>query len=428
MIRLIQRRLIIPRGDTGDFTIPLQPNIEIGNAAVFTIFDPMTNKKVWDKLMTVNSQELKVQFTHADTVNLPVGNYVWDIKFYQDPTIVDGKVMDGIEVDSYYAAFKLPACEIRQTGDALLTADDAPTTTLEPNSLNALMAAVEATNVNREEAENSASAAGESAASAALSANETATMLEEITGMIENIPTNVSEFENDAGYITSAALPTRISDLTDDSGHYTKPVGGIPASDLANGVLDIWSGLTYHTSTMSTDSDSFVLGGATDAPTEINKCLITSTPGANVIPKFDYQGRLHSVTPEDEWDGSNAVATTEYVDNMISDNIPEIPTNVSELNNDVGYLTSFTETDPTVPSWAKAPTKPTYTAAEVGAPTVAEMQQAIFNVNTMKIHICTVAEYNSETGVPTIVSPDTQTFYLVPGGEGNNLFIEWVYV
>ena len=31
------------------------------------------------------------------------------------------------------------------------------------------------------------------------------------------------------------------------------------------------------------------------------------------------------------------------------------------------YLTSYTETDPTVPAWAKNPTKPTYTATEVGA-------------------------------------------------------------
>ena len=30
-------------------------------------------------------------------------------------------------------------------------------------------------------------------------------------------------------------------------------------------------------------------------------------------------------------------------------------------------LTSYTETDPTVPAWAKATTKPTYTASEVGA-------------------------------------------------------------
>ena len=34
---------------------------------------------------------------------------------------------------------------------------------------------------------------------------------------------------------------------------------------------------------------------------------------------------------------------------------------------DVGYITSYTETDPTVPSWAKASSKPTYTANEVGA-------------------------------------------------------------
>lgn len=33
------------------------------------------------------------------------------------------------------------------------------------------------------------------------------------------------------------------------------------------------------------------------------------------------------------------------------------------------YLTSYTETDPTVPSWAKASSKPTYTASEVGAAT-----------------------------------------------------------
>ena len=42
-----------------------------------------------------------------------------------------------------------------------------------------------------------------------------------------------------------------------------------------------------------------------------------------------------------------------------------IPTNVSDLVNDEGYISS--ETDPTVPLWAKAPTKPAYTASEVGA-------------------------------------------------------------
>ena len=36
-------------------------------------------------------------------------------------------------------------------------------------------------------------------------------------------------------------------------------------------------------------------------------------------------------------------------------------------SNTITPLTSFTETDPTVPSWAKQSTKPTYTAQEVGA-------------------------------------------------------------
>lgn len=55
-----------------------------------------------------------------------------------------------------------------------------------------------------------------------------------------------------------------------------------------------------------------------------------------------------------------------------------IPTKVSDLSNDAGYLTSFTETDPTVPAWAKAASKPSYTAAEVGADTkgaAAEVQK-----------------------------------------------------
>lgn len=45
----------------------------------------------------------------------------------------------------------------------------------------------------------------------------------------------------------------------------------------------------------------------------------------------------------------------------------KIPSKLSDLTNDKGYLTDYTETDPTVPSWAKAASKPTYTASEVGA-------------------------------------------------------------
>lgn len=49
----------------------------------------------------------------------------------------------------------------------------------------------------------------------------------------------------------------------------------------------------------------------------------------------------------------------------------ELPTATSDLTNDSGFIDGSqvpsNETDPTVPSWAKQPTKPTYTASEVHA-------------------------------------------------------------
>lgn len=71
---------------------------------------------------------------------------------------------------------------------------------------------------------------------------------------------------------------------------------------------------------------------------------------------------------------------TGYV-NLTADNIgidtsvfalrTELPTETSDLTNDSGFIDGSqvpsNETDPTVPSWAKQPTKPTYTASEVHA-------------------------------------------------------------
>ena len=428
MIRLIQRRLIVPRGDTGTFSIPVLAGKDSGDTSVFTIFSPLTHRKIFEKVMENSDGVLKMDLTHGDTVNLPVGDYVWDIKFYTDPVFVNEKLVSGTEVDSYYSAFQLPICEIRETGDNLLMADDAPDSKLAPDQINYIDAAIieihnsmdaavssaaeasasatsaetsasaaavseqaaqssqeaalasqqaaqaaasDAANsasmaaISANSASNSATAASNSATSAASSASEAAGSVSAVQAaqaaaesaqinaatqasnastsaaaaansasaastsqqaaaasattalasqqaaatsetnaansataaaasaqqaaataqaIHEEIPTRVSQLENDSGYLTqhqdisgkanSADLatvatsgsyndlsnkpfiPSAISDLTDDSGHYTKPVGGIPASDLANGVLDVWSGLTYHTSTMSTDSDS----------------------------------------------------------------------------------------------------------------------------------------------------------------------------
>jgi len=47
MIRLINRRLIIPRGDTGTFTVPLIASATAADVAVFTIFDCLTHTKLF---------------------------------------------------------------------------------------------------------------------------------------------------------------------------------------------------------------------------------------------------------------------------------------------------------------------------------------------------------------------------------------------
>jgi ABC-type amino acid transport substrate-binding protein len=53
----------------------------------------------------------------------------------------------------------------------------------------------------------------------------------------------------------------------------------------------------------------------------------------------------------------------------------KIPVKTSELTNDSGFITGYTETDPTVPSWAKAPSKPSYTKSEVGLGNVDNVKQ-----------------------------------------------------
>ena len=88
------------------------------------------------------------------------------------------------------------------------------------------------------------------------------------------------------------------------------------------------------------------------------------------------------------------VATSgSYNDLSNKPTIPTVPTNVSAFNNDAGYLTGYTESDPTVSSWAKQPTKPTYTAEEVGATTAADVYRLVAGTNVVLV----VTNYNSAT-------------------------------
>ena len=113
-----------------------------------------------------------------------------------------------------------------------------------------------------------------------------------ISGTIPTVPTNVSAFTNDAGYITGY-----------------------------------------------TETDPIFVASAAHG--------ISSTDITNWNNKSDFSG--------------------DYNDLSNKPTIPTVPTNVSAFTNDAGYITGYTETDPTVPAWAKASSKPSYTASEVGA-------------------------------------------------------------
>jgi len=95
-------------------------------------------------LVAAEGDVLNVAFSHNETVNLKPGKYLWDIKIYTNPQFVDDELVNGEEIDSYYAGFSLPECEIRETGDSLLVSPDAPTATLTAAALDIITGALAA--------------------------------------------------------------------------------------------------------------------------------------------------------------------------------------------------------------------------------------------------------------------------------------------
>ena len=118
MIRLVGRRLIIPRGDSGDFTIPVLAQAQgTDSVAVFSILDLKNGSLIHQKKINVEGENLTFNFSHEETKGLPLGQYVWDIKVYINPEYKNDKLINGDEVHSYYAGFSYPTCEITLSRD-----------------------------------------------------------------------------------------------------------------------------------------------------------------------------------------------------------------------------------------------------------------------------------------------------------------------
>ena len=145
------------------------------------------------------------------------------------------------------------------------------------------------------------------------------------------IPTKTSDLTNDSGFLTAETDPTVPSwaKQTSKPSYTAQEVGALPASTTIPtkvSQLQNDSGFGTYTKPVGGIPDSDIASAGT-----WNSKGTYSKPSAG-IPKTDLASDVQA-----------------------------------SLNRADSALQSYTETDPTVPSWAKQPSKPTYTAQEVGA-------------------------------------------------------------
>lgn len=151
---------------------------------------------------------------------------------------------------------------------------------------------------------------------------------------------------------------------------YTKPSGGIPASDLASGVIptvpSAYTGTPANLGTASAGSSTSWARGD-----HVHKMPSASDVGAYALP-------------------SGGIPKTDLAS--------AVQTSLGKADT---ALQSYTETDPTVPSWAKASSKPSYTKSEVGLGNVDNVKQ--YSASNPPPY--PVTSVNGNTGAVTISVP-----------------------
>lgn len=199
--------------------------------------------------------------------------------------------------------------------------------------------------------------------------------------VIPTVPTNVSDFNNDVGYQTASDVSASISTALSSVLSYKGTVATVSALPSSNNKI----GDVYH---VTADGSEYAWNGS--AWEELGSSVdLTGYATETWVNNQGYLTEHQDISGKANSADLATVATSgSYNDLTNKPTIPTVPTNISSFTNDAGYLTShqsltgyateqwvgqqgyltsYTETDPTVPAWAKASTKPSYTASEVGA-------------------------------------------------------------
>ena len=150
------------------------------------------------------------------------------------------------------------------------------------------------------------------------------------------VPSNISAFTNDSGYITSYTETDPVFSAS--------AAAGITSTDISNWNSKVsddktWNGVTLTTTATNTTDLYYV---PTKSNTELSGSAswmkATSSPTNYAIAKYNGSAYLSSTTPSAN-DNSTKVATTAYVDAAVSGIV--IPTKTSDLTNDSGFISQF---------------------------------------------------------------------------------------
>lgn len=237
-----------------------------------------------------------------------------------------------------------------------------------------------------------------------------------------SIPSNTSDLTNDSGFITSSDVPeevfiaiygtTTYADVntayqagkavfvkvTESSDTYIVPLSMVTSTmynfrriDASGGNSFKWYNLSSSSGWGSASSEKFVTtsrtvnGKALSSNITLTASDVSALPSSTTIPSktsdlTNDSGFITGYTETDPVFSASAAAGITSSDitswngkgtySKPSGGIPATDL-ASAVQTSLGKadtaLQSYTETDPTVPSWAKASSKPTYTASEVGA-------------------------------------------------------------
>lgn len=188
------------------------------------------------------------------------------------------------------------------------------------------------------------------------------------------IPTKVSQLENDSEYLTEVPEEYVTDKELEAKGYLTEELEPQFAASAAKNInqqdIDSWNNKVDKQVGMGLSEQSF---------TTAEKAKLQG------LTNYNDSGIRKSITNLSS-EVDKKANKTDIPDISGKADKTEIPTRVSQLENDKGYinsipdnlvteqeleakgyLTEFVETDPTVPSWAKQPNKPTYTLDELGA-------------------------------------------------------------